>query len=164
MTAESRSSRFVDAERRTIELVAYREPWFDSLHAMYEGFPGAQRTQGLPPVTASAIEAWLDAVLEGTNVLAVRDGTVVGHVMFVADDADDADAHELGVFVHQDYQGAGIGTSLLKVGFEHARRAGVDDVWLTVDRSNRRAHELYQRLGFTADVSHARSVRMSRQL
>jgi ribosomal protein S18 acetylase RimI-like enzyme len=154
--------QFVDDDGRTVQFVAYRDAWYDSLVAMYDDFAPGDRAQGLPPVDEPVIETWLENVLDagGVSVLAVHDDTVAGHVMLV----DDDDAHELGVFVHQDYQDAGIGTTLLSAAFAHARRRGVRDVWLTVSSWNQRAIAVYDHLGFERDGPARHGVEMSKRL
>ncbi|PSQ56011.1 MAG: hypothetical protein BRD23_09930 [Halobacteriales archaeon SW_9_67_25] len=70
----------------------------------------------------------------------------------------------MAIFVHQDYQNAGIGSHLLAAGLDHAREAGVPRVWLSVERQNRRAKRLYRRAGFST-VDPQRTVQqMSRFL
>lgn len=163
------TAAFVDGEGRTVAFEPYRQSRYADLVAMYDDFAPSERAQGLPPSTRPAVEEWLEAVLggrpgggcDGISLVAVHDDAVVGHAMFVADGTG---ARELAVFVHQDYQDAGVGTHLLRAGFDHARRAGVTDVWLSVDRSNRRAHAVYERLGFERETTDGRSIKMRRTL
>lgn len=153
--------RFTDREMREIQITADSEKWFTSLIGMYESFDPTQRAQGLPPDRGPAIKNWLDDVRQGLSVVAVHDDAVVGHVMFVLDETG---GHELGIFVHQDYQRAGIGTQLLRAGLGRAREDGLSDVWLSVERSNPRAQKLYRRMGFRAEIPTGVCVRMSRKL
>ncbi|WP_442908226.1 GNAT family N-acetyltransferase [Halobacterium sp. KA-6] len=152
---------FTDGEDREVDVRAYEDGDVESLVAMYDDFDPAQRAQGTPPLAEDAIRDWLDGVLDGPNVVAVVDGDVVGHVMFVPDDTG---RHELAIFVHQDYQRAGIGTNLLAVGLEHARREGVEYVWLSVEAWKRDAQRLYQRAGFSTVNPMGAAHRMSRYL
>ncbi|WP_353633980.1 GNAT family N-acetyltransferase [Halobacterium sp. NMX12-1] len=152
---------FTDGEDREVRVRAYDERDFESLVGMYDDFDPSQRAQGTPPLAEDAIRDWLDGVLDGPNVVAVADGEVVGHVMFVPDGTG---RHELAVFVHQDYQRAGIGTHLLAVGLEHARREGVEYVWLSVESWKRDAQRLYQRAGFSTVNPMGAAHRMSRYL
>ncbi|NHN42122.1 GNAT family N-acetyltransferase [Halorubellus sp. JP-L1] len=154
-------SSIVDDDDRRIRYRTADPEDRSSLVAMYEDFAAADRTQGLPPVERSGIEAWLDVVLDDASVLAVHDGRIVGHVMFVADDAGE---HELGVFVHQYYQDAGVGTNLLRAGLAHAGRRGITDVWLSVAPRNRRARAVYERLEFVEDGECDHGIRLSTTL
>lgn len=152
---------FADRERRRVRIARYDDDRYADLQRMYETFDRTQRAQGVPPRTPAGVSDWLDDVLGGVSVVAVHDDSVVGHVMFLPDGEG---AHEAAIFVHQDYQRAGIGTRLLGAGLAHARAKGVSDVWLSVERSNRGAQKLYRRAGFRADVPTGTSIRMSRRL
>ncbi|WP_323674680.1 GNAT family N-acetyltransferase [Halorubellus sp. PRR65] len=153
--------RFVDDADRPVVFERYRPERYGDVTAMYADFAPAHRAQGLPPSTDTARTEWLSVVLDERSVLAVHDDAVVGHAVLVGDDAG---GHELGVFVHQDYQNAGVGTALLEATFDHARSLDVTDVWLTVACSNYRARHVYDELGFAEDATSGRSVRYTRQL
>ena len=53
------------------------------------------------------------------------------------------------ISVRRDCQGKGIGSKLLGTYFESAQRQGLRRVALSVTKSNKGAHQLYSRLGFT---------------
>ncbi|MFB6270242.1 MAG: N-acetyltransferase family protein [Halobacterium sp.] len=161
ITLEQPPVTFTDGDGREVDVRPYRERDFEGLVAMYDDFDSSQRAQGTPPLGEDAVRDWLREVLDGVNVVARTDGRVVGHVMFVPDDTG---RHELAIFVHQDYQGAGVGTKLLAVGLEHARSEGVEYVWLSVEAWKRDAQRLYQRAGFSTVNPMGASHRMSRYL
>lgn len=152
---------FVDDRDRTIQFRSYRAADFDSLVAMYRSFDSTNRAQGVPPLQESAIQEWLSDILEGPNLLARHRDRTVGHVSFVPDGTD---RHELAIFVHQEYQRAGIGTTLLATGLEHAKRNGVTYVWLSVGKSSRELHQFYARAGFSVVNPLGVTYRMSRYL
>lgn len=144
---------FVDSEDRTIQVrrlgngppaVADER---EAVAGMYEAFDPADRAQGIPPVERSAIDSWLDTVLNGecVNVLAWHDTSVVGHGMLVPDQDE---ASELAIFVLQAYQNAGIGSRLIRCLLGAGRAAGLERVWLTVERWNGAAISLYKDVGF----------------
>jgi GNAT superfamily N-acetyltransferase len=56
--------------------------------------------------------------------------------------------YELAIFVLQSYQRAGIGTKLLTALLGYAQSAGIERVWLSVERWNHAAVELYRDVGF----------------
>ncbi|APE96151.1 GNAT family N-acetyltransferase [Halodesulfurarchaeum formicicum] len=118
-----------------------------ALLEMYADFDPAERAQGIPPVGESAIRDWLDHLLceNCYNVIAEHEDRIVGHATLVGDGNG---AYELAIFVHQDYQGAGIGTTLLEALLGHAAADGVEYVWLTVERWNKPAIRLYRKVGF----------------
>ena len=145
---------FTDGEGREIELRAVdaaepaeREAEVAALANMYEGFDPADRAQGIPPTGRDRIEDWLSTLVEtdAVNVLAWHDGTVAGHATLVPDGTG---AYELAIFVHQDYQRAGIGGRLIRHLLGEGAERGVERVWLTVERWNDAAISLYKDVGF----------------
>jgi len=119
----------------------------ETLMEMYLDFESEDRAQGIPPTKESEIREWLDAVMtcDGLNVIARHDGDAVGHVMLVGDSGG---AYELAIFVLQPYQGAGIGTALVETALGAAAEEGIDRVWLSVERWNKPAVNLYEKIGF----------------
>lgn len=82
---------------------------------------------------------------EGLNGVAIHAGRVVGHAVLMADRHG---TYELAIFVHQDYQGAGIGARLIEAVLQVGRERGVRRVWLTVEPWNTRAIAAYRRADF----------------
>lgn len=148
--------RFDDREGRSIELRVHdrSDAETEALKAMYESFDPADRAQGLPPSRPSQLDDWLERILaeECYNVVAWSDDEVVGHATLVPE-GEPSEPYELAIFVHQPYQGAGIGTQLMQALLGHGAASGVTRVWLTVERWNRAAVALYKKIGFeTADA------------
>jgi ribosomal protein S18 acetylase RimI-like enzyme len=150
-----------DDRGREVQFLPYQERDFDALVRLYRVFDPNQRSQGVPPVGEQDIREWLGQVLDGPSVLAWDGGQVVGHVLFLPDDEGE---HELAIFVHQEYQRAGIGSALLETGLEYARGQGVTTVWVSVARGNRAAQRLCRGAGFRFDEPSGLTFRMSRRL
>ncbi len=154
---------WTDDRDRSIEIVVCQGNR-DALVAMYADFDPAERAQGIPPVGEAAIREWLDHLLceDCYNVVATHDDRIVGHATLVGDGDE---AYELAIFVHQDYQDAGIGTTLLEALLGHAAADGVEKVWLTVERWNKPATYLYQKVGFEGtgaeDFEREMSIRLA---
>lgn len=149
----------VDGEGRTIHLTEYSDAVFEPLVAMYRRFDSSDCASGLPPVEASEIPEWLDAVVTHTSVLAWHDDAVVGQVLFA--DGADGRRHEVAVFVKQRYRDSGIGKALVETGLS---RLDGTEVWLIVHPANRRAIHLFSKLGFTIDNESPFEVEMSREI
>ncbi|MXR52699.1 GNAT family N-acetyltransferase [Halovenus sp. WSH3] len=135
-----------DREGREIELTR-ADGDTEDLVEMYLDFEEEDRAQGIPPTKEPDIREWLDAVMtdDGLNVIARNEGNAVGHVMLVSDSDG---AYELAIFVLQPYQGAGIGTALVETALGAAAEEGIDRVWLSVERWNKPAVNLYEKIGF----------------
>jgi ribosomal protein S18 acetylase RimI-like enzyme len=152
---------FVDGDDREIHVRPYRDEDFAGLVEMYDDFDPELRAQGTPPIGVEAIEDWLRDILDGVNVVALHDGRPVGHVSFVPDDTG---RHELAIFVHQEFQRAGIGSHLMANGLGHARQQGVTYVWLSVESWKRGIQRFYSRAGFSTVNPMGAAHRMSRTL
>jgi GNAT superfamily N-acetyltransferase len=142
-------SRFTDHDGRAIEIRTGFPR--DALAEMYDDFAPSSRAQGLPPVGERRIQEWLDVLEEGVNVVTshVDDQSssdiAVGHACLL--DCGDGTS-ELTIFVHQDYQLAGIGSRLIRGLLGAGQANGVERIWLTVERSNHVAMNLYRSVGF----------------
>lgn len=155
---------FEDREGRAIEIRVYTEEQFDALCEMYDTFDPADRAQGIPPAREERVRSWLDVILdEGQDVVAVDTDNerVVGHATLVPDGNEGT---ELAIFVHQDYQGAGIGSRLIRGLLGHGQREGVKKVWLTVERWNHPAVALYESVGFESSSVESFELEMALRL
>ncbi|MFC6724464.1 GNAT family N-acetyltransferase [Halobium palmae] len=156
---------FEDRESRAIEVRAYEsgnEEEFEALVEMYADFDPSDRAQGIPPGREARIRDWLDTILRGDclNVVAWDGASVAGHAVLVPDE----DAYELAIFVYQPYQRAGIGTNLIETLLGYGEAEGVEKVWLTVERWNRPAVSLYEKVGFETSDSESFELEMSLRL
>jgi hypothetical protein len=116
-----RGRRFRDHHGRAVEVGEWQPQDWDGLLAMYGSYDPAQRAQGLPPLTEPLQAVWVDKLLgRGPNVVARTGGRVVGHAAVVA--YDRSVSHQLVLFVHQDYHGAGIDGALADAMLRLVRR------------------------------------------
>jgi ribosomal protein S18 acetylase RimI-like enzyme len=153
-----------DREGRAITVRRYDEAVDrEALEAMYRAFDPADRAQGIPPTGEKRIAEWLDTITgpETVNVVANHGDAVVGHATLVPDGEGTA---ELAIFVLQEYQGAGIGTTLIESLLGAGQAAGLERVWLTVERWNEPAISLYEKVGFvssdTESFEHEMTIRL----
>lgn len=152
-----------DREGREIDLVVAGPDDVESLVEMYLAFDPKDRAQGIPPTGEDAIREWLE-LLEAENslhVVAYHDDDAVGHVMLVADRSE---SYELAIFVLQPYQGAHIGTELVRTGLGLAEERGIERVWLSVERWNEPAVALYKKIGFETTDSASFEMEMALRL
>jgi GNAT superfamily N-acetyltransferase len=154
----------VDREDREITIRPYDPSGDDreALVGMYEQFDPADRAQGIPPARTSRIRSWLDTILSGDclNVVAFHGEAAAGHATLVPDE----EAYELAIFVLQEYQRAGIGTRLLETLLGYGADNGVEHVWLTVERWNRAAIALYEKVGFETSDAESFELEMALRL
>jgi ribosomal protein S18 acetylase RimI-like enzyme len=152
---------FLDREGREIDIRRY-DGDFEALVEMYARFDPEDRAQGIPPTGEDRIREWLEDLLSGEciNVVAYH-GDPVGHAMLVPDRHD---ASELAIFVLRAYQDAGIGTQLMKGLLAAGREAGIERVWLTVERWNNPAVALYRKVGFRTSDDGGFEIEMAARL
>jgi RimJ/RimL family protein N-acetyltransferase len=104
------------------------------------------------------------AVLAGDEIFSVAEvrGRVVGScsILRQAPLADSENGHvaTLGILVHPDHRGTGIGTALLTHALAEARTR-FEVVELKVFAINERARRLYERFGFVVTGHHPRAVK-----
>ena len=82
---------------------------------------------------------------EANNVVAERDGELLGHAMYTPTDAA---VPELAVFVHPAAQDRGVGTELCRHVIADAAAAGREGLELHVETGNRAARSVYRTVGF----------------
>lgn len=134
---------------------------YRALVDMYLDFDPAYRSLGIPPESERRIREWLDVILDDYCVVAWHDGHPIGQAVLVLDEDG---RHELAIFVHQNYVGAGIGSELLPATLSYGKREGVEHVWLLVARGNRRAVNLYNDVGFAVVDDSGYDVEMALSL
>ena len=165
---------FEDRDGRSVTIRDYEptDAAYESLVEMYVAYDPEDRAQGIPPTGEEQVRDWLDNILGGdcVNVVAVvPDGRCIGHATLVPDvpasrrDVD-AEAYELAIFVLAAYQGAGIGTRLIEALLGAGQEAGIEKVWLTVERWNHPAVALYRKVGFEAASTESFEMEMSLRL
>ncbi|MFD1513005.1 GNAT family N-acetyltransferase [Halomarina rubra] len=167
---------FDDREGRPVTIQRYdgSEDGFESLVEMYVAFDPEDRAQGIPPTGEQQVRDWLDHILtdDCVNVVAVlEDGRRIGHATLVPDvpesrrDAGDgSEAYELAIFVLAAYQGAGIGTRLIRALLGAGQESELERVWLTVERWNHPAVALYKKVGFETSRTESFELEMSLRL
>jgi GNAT superfamily N-acetyltransferase len=155
---------FTDKEGREIAVRPYdgSDAEREALVEMYAAFDPADRAQGIPPSSEDRIRTWLSNILadDCLNVVAWDGDDAAGHATLVPD----RDAYELAIFVLQAYQRSGIGTRLMHGLLGHGQAAGVEKVWLTVERWNHPAVNLYQSTGFETSDAESFELEMTIRL
>jgi len=161
---------FTDREGRDIEVRRFEPSAMEPLVEMYVEFHPEDRAQGIPPKGEQSVREWLDSIVddEGVNVVAWHGDDAVGHATLVPEFRDHPDEevteHELAIFVIREYQEAGIGSELIEALLGAGREGGVENVWLTVERWNRAAVGLYEKVGFEPSDTGSFELEMAARL
>ena len=124
--------------------------------AVMQSLPGFYRnTLRLPYAGVEEIRRWIEAPLDGKALVAVVDGQVVGMIDVRRFPNRRAHVGGVGMGVHDDWVGRGIGTRLMTeiIGFAD-RWLGLRRLELTVYTDNTAAIALYRRFGFEVEGTH----------
>jgi putative acetyltransferase len=107
-------------------------------------------TNRLPYQRPEQARKWLENLADdAVNLVAVLDGEIVGQGGFERQRGRRSHAAILGLGVHDDHQGRGIGTALLEALLDAADRwHDIRRLELTVFADNRHAIHLYETFGF----------------
>jgi L-phenylalanine/L-methionine N-acetyltransferase len=134
---------------RKVKIRTYTPLDKEGLVSMYAGLSQESLRWAMPPYNRERIERMTSDLENRINVLAFDGQRVVGHLQIsLATNARFRGTGELFIYLHQDFQNAGLGAALMNEGLALARARKVHRVELTVVADNRRAIRLYEKVGF----------------
>jgi RimJ/RimL family protein N-acetyltransferase len=134
---------------RQIVLSLYRPEDKEALVSMYASMSPEAIKWGLPPYDRARIERWTSDLANNITLLALSEKRVVGHLqMFRIPYERRKGVAELFIYIHQDFQNAGLGTLMMKRAIELAKEGGLHRLGLTVVADNHKAITLYEKVGF----------------
>ena len=123
---------------------------FERLLRLYAKFEPKGAFMGLPPVSLHDTETWLHGLCNDCEQFVIELGDrIVGHSFLrVAPDKPEA---EMGIFIHQDFRGLGLGRTLLLGMLNYGcKQLHLSRVWVKIDNSNSFGREVLERFGFYA--------------
>jgi len=147
MGDEGKLAMLKDGRRVTIR--TYKPGDNEGLVSMYAGLSQESLRWSMPPYNRERIERMTSDLENRIIVLAFHSQKVVGHLQIsLATNARFRGTGDLFIYLHQDFQNAGLGASLMNEGIAIARARRVHRVELTVVADNQRAIRLYEKVGF----------------
>lgn len=138
-----------------VEIIPISEEYIEGFHSCLDSV--ARERIYLAGVKARPIDTTREFVMNNieNNIpqyIAVHEGHVVGWCDIIPRrGVDFSHSGGLGMGVHKDYRGQGIGTRLLNATLEAAKEYGLERVELEVYTSNTRAMKLYAKRGFLTE-------------
>jgi len=145
-----------------IQVVEFREFFFQELVRMYEEFEPKRGAQGLPPIGRDRLISWLRPLCDNNlNLIALFQDRIIGHAMLCPMRGDSA---EFAIFIHQDFRNQGIGFEFTRNTLEYGRSRGLRHIWLTVEVNNFSAVRVYKKIGFEISSTYYPEVEMALDL
>lgn len=135
-----------DRRGRRLRLCRLGARDLDALAEMYRDFTPDQGSLGVPPRGEERLRAWVEQLFaQNVQLIAKEKQRVAAHAAWIRDGAGGA---EVLVFVHPDYQGAGLGKKMLAAVITMARFAGIERLWSEVENHNVPVIRMNRDLGF----------------
>ncbi|MEM3783447.1 MAG: GNAT family N-acetyltransferase [Candidatus Bathyarchaeia archaeon] len=138
---------------RTVQIRTFRSQDKDKLIEMYESLSNDAVRWGMPPYTRERLEeGWFRNLQNITAIVAFHGDKIVGHAqIFKFPHLRRKGTADLLTYIHQDFQGVGLGTVMLDKLIELAKKEGLHRIGLYVVADNEPAIRLYQKMGFKVE-------------
>ena len=134
---------------RRVKIRTYKPSDKEELVSTYAGLLQESLRWSMPPYNRERIERMTSDLENRIIVLAFDGPKVAGHLQIsLATNARSRRTGDLFIYLHQDFQNAGLGAALMADGIALARARRVHRVELTVVAENHRAIGLYEKAGF----------------
>lgn len=138
---------------RTVQIKMFQLQDKDKLIEMYESLSSDAVRWGMPPYTRERLEeGWFRNLQNITAIVASYGDKIVGHAqIFKFPHPRRKGTADLLTYIHQDFQGVGLGTVMLDRLIELAKKEGLHRIGLYVVADNKPAIRLYQKMGFKVE-------------
>jgi putative acetyltransferase len=147
MTAEGRPAILKDGRR--VALRIYNPSDREGLVSMYASLSQESLRWSMPPYNRERIDRWTSNLENNIILLASEAQRIVGHLQIsLATSPRFRGTGDLFIYLHQDFQNAGLGAALMNEGIALARARRMHRIELTVIADNHRAIRLYEKVGF----------------
>ena len=124
----------------------------EGILAMFSTMSEEALRWGMPPYTRDRIDRWFASPQDMIGLAAVGEGRIVGWCsIYKQPHPRRKGIGDLGIYLHQDFHGAGLGTAMTKQVLALAEEQGMHRIGLEVVEDNRIAVRLYRRAGFRVD-------------
>ncbi len=135
---------------RTVIVRLYTPADNPHLVSFYAALSSETLRWGLPPYDRQRIERWTSDLSRNMILLALHQSRVVGNLnVFQQAWSERLKANgELIIYLHQEFQGVGLGTAMMREAIRGSRQKGLHRLALSVIADNRNAIKLYEKVGF----------------
>ena len=135
---------------RTVTIRPYKLDDREQLVSFYASLSPATLRWSLPPYDRQKIERWTSDLANTIILLAFHGERIVGHLQIFRQAWSERlkGNGELIIYLHQDFQGVGLGTAMMREAIDIARQKGLHRLVLSVIADNHNAIKLYEKVGF----------------
>jgi RimJ/RimL family protein N-acetyltransferase len=134
---------------RKLRLRTYKPSDREGLVTMYAGLSKESLRWSMPPYNRERIDRWTSNLENSIILLAFEAQGIVGHLQIsLGTSPRFRGTGDLFIYLHQDFQNAGLGAALMSEGIALARARRMHRIELTVIADNHRAIRLYEKVGF----------------
>ncbi len=139
-------------DNREIELRLLTADDRDRLLEFFSSLSDKALEWGMPPYTKERIDGWMSSLSRLIPLVAIDEELIVGYAaIFKRVHQRMMGVGDMGIYLHQDYHGVGLGTIMTRKGLSLAREDGLHRIGLEVVEDNVAAVALYKNLGFTLE-------------
>ena len=124
----------------------------DRLLDMFSTMSDKALEWGMPPYTRETIDRWLSNIENLIPLIAVFNEKIVGYAaVFKHTHSRERGVSDIGIYLHQDFHGVGLGTAMTETILPIAKHQGLHRIGLHVVEDNVAAVKLYQKIGFVIE-------------
>lgn len=121
----------------------------DKLLDMFSTMSDKALEWGMPPYTKETIDRWMSNIENLIPLIAVLNEKIVGYAsVFRHMRSRERGVSDMGIYLHQDFHGVGLGTAMTEIILSIAKQQGLHRIGLRVVEDNIAAVKLYKKLGF----------------
>ena len=116
---------------------------------MFSSMSSAALRWSLPPYDAKWIDRKIREIKNLIPLIAVHDERVIGFCTIAkSSHARRKGVGGIGIFLHQDFHNVGLGSAMMELALDLAKKQGLCRLSLEVVEGNRAASRLYEKVGF----------------
>ena len=124
----------------------------EGLHGMYQSMSDDALRWSMAPYTEETIDSWIGNLPNLISLVSVHGGSIVGYAsVHKFTHPRLAGTGDLNIYIHQDYQGAGLGTALMIMLLNAANEHSLHRINLEVVADNETAVHLFRKFGFNVE-------------
>ncbi len=144
---DERMVELKDSRKVTLRLLEVSDR--DQLLDMFSTMSDKALEWGMPPYAKETIDRWMSNIEKLIPLIAIFNEKIVGYAsVFRHTHPREKGVSDMGIYLHQDFHGVGLGTAMTETVLSIAKEQGLHRISLHVAEDNIAAVKLYKKLGF----------------